>query len=131
MAARFKEQTDAPVKGVVTACGIFVAAAVVVGRYSCRTGGCTAGSTRDVQSPIAPQPLSRSLGFFRFVIYAAVDMVVFHRGVLSGALCFHFGPPAVVRVASAVFNTVAYFADPRAAVTSVFSDLHWCDCLFP
>jgi hypothetical protein len=36
-----------------------------------------------------------------------VDVVAFHRGVLCRAICFHFVPPAVFRVAFAVFCTLS------------------------
>jgi hypothetical protein len=96
-----------------------VTAAVMIGRFSRSTGGCTAGPTRDVQSTFAHQSLSRSIGNPCAVIYASVGVVVFHRGVLSRAICFHFDPPAVFRVAFAVFSTVTSFVDPRAALVTV------------
>jgi hypothetical protein len=48
-----------------------------------------------------------------------VEVVVFHRGMLFRAICFHFVPPAVVRVAFAVFCTVTSFVDLRAALATV------------
>jgi hypothetical protein len=80
-----------------------VAATVMIGRFSRGAGGCTAGPTRDVQSPLALQCLSGSLGIPCDVIEASVNVVVFHRAVLCRAICFRSFPPAVFRVAFACF----------------------------
>ena len=91
----------------------------VVGRYSCRTGGCTAGPTLGVQSLFVHQSLLGSFGVPCVVIFATVEVVVFHRGVSCRVICFHFDPPAVVGFVSAVFCTVNSFVDPRAALAAV------------
>ena len=49
--------------------------------------------------------------------------MVFHGSVQCGTNLCHFAPPAVVRTTSAVIDSVALFAGPRAAVAAVQSRL--------